>query len=127
MRAHRILSLVLPALVLVTHPALPRAAQAVEEIARMEERDVTCADGGNFCKQYLHQLTLTNVNQTRAGRTFFVYTTGEVDERLKGLKAAVVDPALAVLAAEIERLKHSLAEVGAACAEAPRSAARAGR
>ena len=65
MSGRRIPSFVFPELIFV---ASPRAVPAVEEIARMERREVTCADGGNFCKQYLHQLTLTNVNQTRAGR-----------------------------------------------------------
>jgi len=123
MRAQRILYYVLPALTLMALVASPRSAQAVEEIARMEARDVTCADGGDFCKQYLHQITLTNINQTRAGLTFFVYTTDEIDERLKGLTATVLDPAVSALAAEVERLKRSLAEVGAVCAEAPRPAA----
>lgn len=127
MSGRRIPSFVLPALIFVALVASPRAAQAVEEIARMETREVTCADGGDFCKQYLHQLTLTNLNQTRAGRTFFVYTTDEIDERLKGLRAAVLDPALAALAGEIERLKRSLVEVGAVCSEAPRPVAHTTR
>ena len=56
MRAQRILYYVLPALTLMALVASPRSLQAVEEIARMEARDVTCAEGGGTGRPHLLRL-----------------------------------------------------------------------
>lgn len=93
---------------------------AVEEIVRMETRVVDCLNmppGSQGCQQYVHAYTTTNPNETRAGRVFSVYTKAEIDERLKGIKKAMVDPAIQALAEEVAELRRALVETGAVCAE----------
>jgi hypothetical protein len=112
------LSLVVPAGLFVA------PASATEEVAKLELRTIDCPNmlpGSMGCQQGIHQFTLMTPNETRAGRTFVVYTKGEIDERLKRLKVSELDPALRALAAEVAELRRSLAEVGAACAETPRA------
>ena len=98
---------------------------AVEEIVRMETMVVDCQDmlqGSLGCKRYIHAYTTINPNQTKAGQTFTVYTKEEIDERLKNVKASVVDPAIQTLAEEVAALRRALSETHAVCAEAPRPA-----
>ena len=100
-------------------------AGAVEEIVRMETTVVDCQDmlqGSMGCKRYMHAYTTINPNQTKAGRTFTVYTQAEIDERLKKVKTSMVDPAIQALAEEVAQLRRALSEVHAVCAEAPRPA-----
>ena len=99
--------------------ALATPAAAVEEIVRMETRVVDCqnmAPGSQGCQQYVHTYTTTNPNETRAGRTFAVYTKAEIDDQLKGMKKAMIDPAIAALAEEVAELRRALAEAGGVCA-----------
>jgi hypothetical protein len=107
--------------------ALAEPGWAVEEIVRMETRVVDCQNmlpGTMGCQQYIHTFTTTNPNETRAGRTFAVYTKAEIDERLRGMKKAMIDPALQALAEEVAELRRALVEAGAVCAE-PVSGSRA--
>lgn len=99
----------------------PGASWATEEIARMQGRRVDCPNmeaGTLLCQQFIHQLTLTSPTETRAGQTFLVYTKGEIDEQLKTLKSALIEPQIQALAAELARLRRSLVETGATCADA---------
>jgi hypothetical protein len=101
--------------------AITPPAWAVEEIVRMETRVVDCINmlpGSLGCQQYVHTYTTTNPNETRAGRTFAVYTKAEIDDQLKGMKKAMIEPALQALAEEIADLRRALVEAGAVCAEA---------
>jgi hypothetical protein len=114
------LALVAP-LVTVAAPA-----RATEEIVRMETRVVDCQDmlpGSLGCQQYVHTYTTTNANETRAGKTFVVYTKAEIDERLNKPRVSADDPVIQALAAEIAELRRSIAEASAVCAETPRAAA----
>ena len=109
-------------------PAVAAAppAWATEEIVRMETRIVDCQNmpaGSMGCQQYVHTYTTTNPNETKAGKTFVVYTKAEIDERLKKVKISMSDPAIQALADEIAQLRRALSEVNAACTEAPRPAA----
>ncbi len=100
-------------------------AGAVEEIVRMETTVVDCQDmlqGSLGCKRYTHAYTTINPNETKAGRTFTVYTQAEIDERLTKVKISMVDPAIQALAEEVAQLRRALSEVHAVCAEAPRPA-----
>jgi hypothetical protein len=85
------------ALVLLAGPVIVAApAGAVEEIVRMETTVVDCQDmlqGSLGCKRYTHAYTTINPNETKAGRTFTVYTQAEIDERLTKVKTSMVDPA----------------------------------
>ena len=112
------------ALVLVAGSVIVAApAGAVEEIVRMETTVVDCQDmlqGSLGCKRYMHAYTTINPNETKAGRTFTVYTQAEIDERLKKVKISLIDPAIQELAEEIAQLRRALSEVHAVCAEAPR-------
>jgi hypothetical protein len=113
------LALVAP-LVTVTAPA-----RATEEIVRMETRVVDCQDmlpGSLGCQQHVHTYTTTNPNETKAGKTFVVYTKAEIDERLKNPRVSADDPVIQALAAEIAELRRSIAEASAVCAETPRPA-----
>ena len=114
------------ALVLIAGSVIVAApAGAVEEIVRMETTVVDCQDmlqGSLGCKRYIHAYTTINPNQTKAGRTFTVYTQAEIDERLKKVKTSMVDPAIQALAEEVAQLRRALSEVHAVCAEAPRPA-----
>ena len=114
------------ALVLVAGSMIVAApAGAVEEIVRMETTVVDCQDmlqGSLGCQRYTHAYTTINPNQTKAGRTFTVYTQAEVDERLKKVKTSLIDPAIQALAEEVAQLRRALSEVHAVCAEAPRPA-----
>lgn len=114
------------ALVLVAGSVIVAApAGAVEEIVRMETTAVDCQDmlqGSLGCKRYIHAYTTINPNETKAGRTFTVYTQAEIDERLKKVKISLIDPAIQALAEEIAQLRRALSEVHAVCAEAPRPA-----
>jgi len=114
------LALVAP-LVTVAAPA-----RATEEIVRMETRVVDCQDmlpGSLGCQQYVHTYTTTNPNETKAGKTFVVYTKAEIDERLKKPRVSADDPVIQALAAEIAELRRSIAEASAVCVETPRAAA----
>ena len=114
------LALVAP-LVTVAAPA-----RATEEIVRLETRVVDCQDmlpGSLGCQQHVHTYTTTNPNETKAGKTFVVYTKAEIDERLKNPRVSADDPVIQALAAEIAELRRSIAEVSAVCAETPRAAA----
>mgnify|MGYP003575239449 FL=1 len=112
------------ALVLIAGSVIVAApAGAVEEIVRMETTVVDCQDmlqGSLGCKRYIHAYTTINPNQTKAGRTFTVYTQAEIDERLKKVKTSMVDPAIQALADEVAQLGRALSEVHAVCAEARR-------
>lgn len=114
------------ALVLIAGSVIVAApAGAVEEIVRMETTVVDCQDmlqGSLGCKRYIHAYTTINPNQTKAGRTFTVYTQAEIDERLQKVKTSMVDPAIQALAEEVAQLRRALSEVHAVCAEAPRPA-----
>ncbi len=114
------------ALVLVAGSVVVAApAGAVEEIVRMETTVVDCQDmlqGSLGCKRYIHAYTTINPNETKAGRTFTVYTQAEIDERLTKVKTSMVDPAIQALAGEVAQLRRALSEVHAVCAEAPRPA-----
>jgi hypothetical protein len=118
------------ALVLVAGSVMVAAPSgAVEEIVRMETTVVDCQDmlpGSLGCKRYIHAYTTINPNETKAGRTFTVYTQAEIDERLTKVKTSMVDPAIQVLAEEVAQLRRALSralsEVHAVCAEAPRPA-----
>jgi hypothetical protein len=114
------------ALVLVAGSVIVTApAGAVEEIVRMETTVVDCQDmlqGSLGCKRYTHAYTTINPNETKAGRTFTVYTQAEIDERLAKVKTSMVDPAIQALAEEVAQLRRALSEVHAVCAEAPRPA-----
>jgi hypothetical protein len=104
--------------VLAVAPTAP--ALAVEEIVRMETRVVDCQNmlpGSMGCQQYLHMYTTTNPNETRAGRTFQVYTKAEIDERLRRIKASALGPAIEALAEEIAQLRRAVAEMGSTCGE----------
>ena len=114
------------ALVLIAGSVIVAApAGAVEEIVRMETTVVDCQDmlqGSLGCKRYMHAYTTINPNQTKAGRTFTVYTQAEIDERLQKVKTSMVDPAIQALAEEVAQFRRALSEVHAVCAEAPRPA-----
>ncbi|HEU5190039.1 MAG TPA: hypothetical protein VFX14_10150 [Methylomirabilota bacterium] len=114
------------ALVLIAGSVIVAApAGAVEEIVRMETTVVDCQDmlqGSLGCRRYIHAYTTINPNQTKAGRTFTVYTQAEIDERLQKVKTSMVDPAIQALAEEVAQLRRALSEVHAVCAEAPRPA-----
>ena len=114
------------ALVLIAGSVIVAApAGAVEEIVRMETTVVDCQDmlqGSLGCKRYIHAYTTINPNQTKAGRTFTVYTQAEIDERLQKVKTSMVDPAIQALAEEVAQLRRALSEGHAVCAEAPRPA-----
>ncbi|HKZ08260.1 MAG TPA: hypothetical protein VJU81_22530 [Methylomirabilota bacterium] len=118
-----------PALVLLGAALVAFAAPgwAVEEIVRMETRVVDCPNmlpGTLGCQQHVHTFTTTNPNETRAGRTFAVYTRAEIDQRLEGMKKVMIDPAIRALAEEVAELRRALVEAGAVCAE-PVSGSRA--
>lgn len=114
------------ALVLIAGSVLVAApAEAVEEIVRMETTVVDCQDmlqGSLGCKRYIHAYTTIDPNQTKAGRTFTVYTQAEIDERLKNVKISIEDPVIQALTEEVAQLRRALSEVHAVCAEAPRPA-----
>jgi hypothetical protein len=109
-------------LVLLASICPPAAvSRAAEEIARMQARRVDCLNmpaGNMACEQFIHLLTLTSPTETRAGQTFLVYTKGEIDEQLKTLKSSLIEPQIQALVAEVARLRRSLTEMRATCAEA---------
>jgi len=110
MRFPRLRSVLALSLALILPALLVAPALGVEEIVRVEVRRADCQGypaGNGLCEQLIHQLTQTTPNETRAGKTFFVYTKDEIDARLKGLKT---------MAAEIERLQRALAEIAPVCA-----------
>ena len=113
-----LLALVAPAGLFIT------PASATEEVAKLEIWTIDCPNmqpGTMGCQRGIQQFMLMTPNETRAGRTFVVYTKSEIDERLKRLKVSELDPAVQALAAEVAALRRSLAEVSAACAETPRA------
>jgi hypothetical protein len=108
--------------------AMTAPAWAVEEIVRMETRVVDCVNmppGSMGCQQYIHAYTTTNPNETRAARTFAVYTKAEIDDQLKGMKKAMIDPAIEALAAEVAELRRALVEAGGAVCAGVVSGSRA--